>query len=102
MENNLSLPQQLGLKTLSRKVARLELVVLRANKGKSFVVVSEDVYRAMAHDHVMKDVPTTTKDVSHSQSAVKYGEGHGEHVLPGEEPLQHGIHKMHGQLWRGG
>ena len=49
---NLSRSQTIGLKSLSRKVARLEVVILEADKGKKFVVVDEGTYRAMALDHI--------------------------------------------------
>ena len=44
VKKNLTLDQQLGLKSLSRKVARMELLVLEADKGKQFVVVDEETF----------------------------------------------------------
>ena len=65
--NNLTVRQQLGLKSLTRKVARMELMVLEADKGKSFVVVDEATYLEMSKDHIDKDVPTCDKEVRQSQ-----------------------------------
>ena len=58
-ESNLTPGQMLGLKSLSQKVARLELIILEADKGKTFVVTDEETYRSMAEDHTGKDRPTT-------------------------------------------
>ena len=69
-KSNLTLSQQLGLKSITKKIAKLELLVLQADKGKRFVVVSEDVYRAMAHDHVGKDIPTTQQEIARSQRVL--------------------------------
>ena len=60
-QNNLTISQQLGLKSLARRVAKLELMVLEADKGKSFVVMDEQTYVNMSRDHIEKDVPTTNQ-----------------------------------------
>ena len=44
--SNLSRSQSLGLKTLSQKVARLEVICLEADKSKKFVIVDEKSYAA--------------------------------------------------------
>ena len=69
-QNNLSLSQQLGLKSLARRTAKLELMVLEADKGKSFVVMDEQTYVNMSRDHIDKDVPTTNKEVKESQKLL--------------------------------
>ena len=55
LKKNLTIGQQITLKSLGRKIARLELLVLEADKGKRFVVTTEKTYKAMASDHVAKD-----------------------------------------------
>ena len=57
----------LGLKTLQGKVAKLECMVLEADKGKTFVVVDERTYRAMADDHISTDPVVTQEEVRESQ-----------------------------------
>ena len=51
-------------------MAKLEAIVLQADKGKSFVVVDEMTYLAMAQDHVAKDIRTGPKEVSRSQRVL--------------------------------
>ena len=63
LKMNLSVSQQMGLKSLGKKVAKVEIVVLQADKGKQFVVVDKYTYLAMAMDHVSKDVETSPHDV---------------------------------------
>ena len=58
------------MKTLGRKVAKLEVVVLQADKGKRFVVCDEATYLAMAMDHVSKDIETTPAEVRSSQNIL--------------------------------
>ena len=70
LKKNLTVNQMLGLKSLSRKVARLELLVLEADKGKKFVVVDEQTYVNMSMDHVGGDRPTSPAEVRHSQSVL--------------------------------
>ena len=41
---NLMRSQELGLKSIARKVARLEMIVVEADKGKKFVVMDEATY----------------------------------------------------------
>ena len=55
LKKNLTIGQQIALKSLGRKIARLELLVLEADKGKRFVLTTEKTYKAMASDHVAKD-----------------------------------------------
>ena len=54
-KSNLTPNQVLALKSLQRKVSRLELVVLEADKGGKFVVIDEAMYVTMAQDHLAKD-----------------------------------------------
>ena len=51
---NLSRSQELGLRSLSRRIAKLELLVLEADKGKRFVVDDKPTYLDMANDHVAR------------------------------------------------
>ena len=68
--SNLSPNQMVGLKTLSRKVSKLEAIVLQADKGKQFVVVDQATYLQMAEDHISKDVRTTPSEVAYSQRVL--------------------------------
>ena len=68
--SNLSLGQTLGLKSLSKKVSKLECIVLEADKGKTFVVVDEANYRAMAQDHVGGDEVVSQEEVKDSQRVL--------------------------------
>ena len=64
---NLSRNQELGLRTLQRKISRLEVIVLEADKGKKFVCVDEKTYTAMAWDHIEGDTPIDKAEISESQ-----------------------------------
>ena len=66
-QSNLSPNQLLGMKTLLKKVAKLEAIVLEADKGKRFVIVDEATYLEMANDHISGDSPTTPDEVKKSQ-----------------------------------
>ena len=55
LQPNITPSQQLALKSLQRKVARMELVILEADKGGKFVVMDESMYVSMAQDHLHKD-----------------------------------------------
>ena len=66
IKSNLSAGQQIGLKPLGIKVAKLEVIVLQANKGKTFVVGDKRKYL----DHVLKYVKTTPEEVQTSQKIV--------------------------------
>ena len=68
--SNLSATQLVGLKTLGRKVSKLEVIVLQADKGKRFVVVDQATYLSMAQDHISNDVPTTPQEVAYSQRVL--------------------------------
>ena len=70
LERNLSKSQLLGLKTTQRKVAKKEIVVLEADKGKRFVVVKEETYIAMAKDHTAGDLPVGLKEIRESQRVL--------------------------------
>ena len=67
MKKNLSVAQQLGLKSLARKVSKMELIVLEADKGKSFVVTDEATYLDMARDHIAGDKECGPADVRKSE-----------------------------------
>ena len=64
---NLSIAHQVALKSLGRKVAKLELILCEADKGKRFVAMDQETYLAMAHDHTSKDKVASTKQVRASQ-----------------------------------
>ena len=80
---NLTVGQQLALRTLGKKVAKLEIVLLEADKGKKvakleivlleadkgkrFVAMDQETYLAMAADHTAKDRVATREDVRVSQ-----------------------------------
>ena len=70
VRSNLSAAQQLGLKSLGKRVAKLEIIVLQADKGRKFVVVDEPTYVSMAMDHVSKDVETSPAEVRTSQNIL--------------------------------
>ena len=67
---NLSRNQVLGLKTLSKKVAKLEVIILEADKGKTFVVTDEKTYIEMARDHIDGDEIVDTDVVKESQRVL--------------------------------
>ena len=66
-KSNLSLSQQLALERLKKRVAKVEIIVLEADKGKRFVIVDEATYLAMSHDHIEKDRIVTPEEVRRSQ-----------------------------------
>ena len=66
-EMNLTPSQQLGLKSLTRKVSRLEIVLLESDNGKPFFIVDEGTYLNMAQDHTSKDAIMTPAEVRRSQ-----------------------------------
>ena len=68
--SNLSKNQALGLKTLQKKVAKLEVIVLEADKGKKFVIVDEATYKAMAEDHTAGDTPVGREVVRENQQVL--------------------------------
>ena len=65
--SNLTLPQQLALERLKKKVSKLQLIVLEADKGKWFVIVDEMTYLAMSRDHIEKDMLVTPSEVTRAQ-----------------------------------
>ena len=67
VESNLSRGQALGLKSLLRKVSKLEIIILEADKGGKFVVVDEETFIAMANDHVKGDIPVSKEEVRQNQ-----------------------------------
>ena len=67
VQSNLSNGQQLALKKLSKRIAKLEILVMESDKGKNFVVMNESTYLAMAADHTASDVKTTPEDMRYSQ-----------------------------------
>ena len=70
VESNLTRQQRLGLKSLGRKVAKVECIVLEADKGKTFVVVDEETYIAMSQDHVADDEVIDQQEVKESQAIL--------------------------------
>ena len=64
---NLSNSQQLALKSLGKKVAKLEVILLEADKGERFVAVDQGTYLAMAQDHTSKDRTASKEEVRASQ-----------------------------------
>ena len=83
--SNLSLSHQLALKSLGKRVAKVEIVILEANKGKRFVVVDQPTYLAMANDHTHKDIEVSKEEIrqaqrilSHTAKAVTYLLGTGQ------------------------
>ena len=70
--SNLSANQLLGMKTLGKKVSKRELVVLEADKGKRFVVVTEATYISMAEDHTTGDRKVDREEVRESQRILSY------------------------------
>ena len=70
MKSNLSVNQQIALKSLSKKVAKVEVIILQADKGKKFVVVDESTYLDMAHDHLSRDVQSNPGEVAASQRVL--------------------------------
>ena len=70
VKSNLSVSQQIGLKSLAKKVAKIEVIVLQSDKGKSFVVVDERTYLSMANDHIAKDNKVSQKDIKVSQKIL--------------------------------
>ena len=69
-KSNLTLSQQLALKSLGKKVSKVEIVILECDKGKRFVVMPEDMYIAMGRDHTSKDTPVTVQEVRASQCVL--------------------------------
>ena len=69
-KSNLSLGQQLAVKSLGKKIAKAEIMVLEADKCKRFVVVDEPTYIAMASDHTHKDIQVTREEVRTAQRVL--------------------------------
>ena len=59
--------QRLALARLKKRVAKLGVMVLEADKGKRFVIVDESTYVQMSRDHVTKDRVIEPEDVSCAQ-----------------------------------
>ena len=55
------------MKTLAKKVAELDVIILKADKGKKFVVVDQATYLSTGQDHVSKDITTSPTEVRTSQ-----------------------------------
>ena len=53
----------MALKSLGKRVAKAEIAILEADKGKRFVVVDMDTYVSMAMDHTKKDVEVTREEL---------------------------------------
>ena len=52
---NLSIEQEMAVKSLGKKISRGEIVILKADKGKRFVATDLPTYKAMASDHTSID-----------------------------------------------
>ena len=68
--SNLTRRQEVGLKTLKKKVSKLECIILATDKGKTFVVVDEPTYVAMSQDHVSNDPVVSPAEIRESQSIL--------------------------------
>ena len=66
-ESNLTKEQQLALERLKKKVSKVEIIVLEADKGKRFVVVDQATYVAMSKDHIEKDRTVSPEEVRRAQ-----------------------------------
>ena len=94
--SNITLGQQLVMKSLIKRVNKAEIMILEADKGKRFVVVDEATYIAMSLDHTSKDVEVALPEVKVaqrilSQTAKLLGGGQGS--------LCQELHQVHGQRW---
>ena len=67
---NLTQSQQVGLRTLAKKTATNQVIVLQADKGKKFVVVDQQTYLSMGQDHTSKDKVVTPGQVRASQKVL--------------------------------
>ena len=67
---NLSLSQQLALKSLGKKISKGELVILEADKGKRFVATDVNTYKLMAADHTSRDQEVGPERVRKAQKIV--------------------------------
>ena len=65
--DNLTPSQSKGLLSLSKRVAKRDIIILEADKGKKFVIVDENTYLNMVEDHTKDDVHLDKNDVSDSQ-----------------------------------
>ena len=63
IKSNLTLGQEMAMKLLGKRVAKAEIAILEADKGKRFVVVDMDTYVSMAMDHTSKDVEVTREEL---------------------------------------
>ena len=69
-ESNLSIEQQLAMKSLGKRISKDEIVVRECDKGKRFVVMPMSMYTAMGNDHTDKDVSVTVGEVRKSQKIL--------------------------------
>ena len=70
LKSNLSMSQQIGLRTLTRKIAKLEVLIVEADKGNKFVAMDEDTYIQMASENISKDIVTSPSEVKESQKIL--------------------------------
>ena len=68
--SNLTQDQNLALKKLKKKIDKLELIVVEADKGQKFVVMDEHTYVSMAKDHTDKDVIVDSARVHQAQRVL--------------------------------
>ena len=68
--SNLTVDQQLALKSLGKKIAKLELILMEADKGKRFVATDQATYLAMAADHTAKDRPVEEEELRMCQRTL--------------------------------
>ena len=66
---NLTKRQQMALKALGKKVAKNEVIILQADKGKKFVVVDENTHKIMA-DHIKGDKEIAPEEVRKCQTIL--------------------------------
>ena len=57
-------------KTLSKKIAKLDVLILEADKGKKFVVVDESTYVRMSEDHTANDILVDSDGIRDSQRVL--------------------------------
>ena len=102
-KRNLTPGQELALKSLGRKVAKVEIVIMEADKGKKFVVCDQATYRAMALDHVSKDVRVSKEEIAaHQRILTSTASQHGECLWDWPAAVTLQLRSLHGQCWISG
>ena len=103
IHSNIPVSLRLALKGLQRKVAKKELVVCQADKGKKIVVMDTDMYLKMAEDHV---VPERRGGTCGGQEVAKVAVSHckdfGQCLGGWQEPVGEEFHQVLRQRGLGG